>query len=98
MPEVTQPRRYSRLLSSHGYGHALHEPISTQVISPGSCGYINNEGAWNPIISLYDTASLDKHSISPCQLVRAPRSTRSWGPKISTNVKQRGVDLKGDVS
>ena len=98
MPGLTQPRHYSRLLSNHGYGYAPYEPISTEVIKPGSCGYINNEGAWNPIITLNDTVSLEKHGIGPCQLEWAPRSSRSWGPKVSTAVKQRSVSLKGDVS
>ena len=98
MTGPTQPRRYPRLLANHGYGHALHEPVSTQVIHPECCGYINNKGAWNPVVELNDGAALEKDGISLCRLERAPRSTRSWAPKTISKFKQNSVDLEGGVS
>ena len=98
MTEDTLPRRYARSLAKHGYGHALYEPVSNHELSPGSCGYINSEGAWNPFLSLDQKDVLQTHGMSLCGLERAPRSTREWGPKVSSNVKQSKIDIKGDVS
>ena len=98
MVDKTLPRRYARSLANHGYGHALYEPVSVQELSPGSCGYLNDEGAWNPILRLDDQGALQAHGLSLCDLERAPQSIREWGPKTSSNVKQRKIDLQGGAS
>ena len=97
MTKETLPRLYARLLARHGYGHAFYEPISASELSPGCCGYLNTEGAWNPILRLDQQDILQKHGLTVTALEHAPRSTREWGPKTSTNVKQTKIDLKGDA-
>lgn len=98
MKETSLPHRYAKSLANHGYGHALYEPISVQDLQPGSCGYLNGEGAWNPVVRLDQTDELRKYGLGVCNLQKAPQSTRSWGPKVSSTVTQTKLDFKADAS
>ena len=89
------PRRYARSLENHGYGHPLYEPVSCRELSPGSCGYINSDGAWNLFLNLSQEEVLQEHGMSACKLEEAIQSRQDWGPKISSNVESRKLDLKG---
>ncbi|PLN86834.1 hypothetical protein BDW42DRAFT_157821 [Aspergillus taichungensis] len=92
---------YQQSMLKHPYGYALYEPESTKTLKPGSCGYLTELGQWTPLIgedqapiNLGDASSLSRNGLTPFeQFYRAPTDTRSWGPKISGQVKQRKVEL-----
>jgi hypothetical protein len=49
---------YSEQLDSHPEGHALYKKLSTLEIKPGSCGFFDHDGDWNPILQLSDENEL----------------------------------------
>ena len=85
-------------MTNHPYGHALYHPVSTRDLRPGSVGFFNAMGVWNPIAHLEDSESLTRHGLRfPTQSLTAARPERisKWTPKVSEHVSQKigGVDL-----
>jgi hypothetical protein len=98
MADKTLPTSFSEALHSHGYGHAFYEPESASVVRPGACGYLRN-GSWVPIVDLTNAQDLAAHGLTACPpLQEAPESEREWGPKISSNVRQKKIDFKANAS
>jgi hypothetical protein len=91
---------YANSMSKHGYGYGFYEPVSSAVVKPGVCGYLDENGNWNPVASLTDDVSLTKNGLGPVGEVEwAPVDEgRSWGPKISDSVNYVRVNLKAGVS
>ena len=89
---------YTSRLAIHPYGHALYHPASNKELRPGSVGFFNAVGLWNPIANLEDSASLAKYGLrSPTQSLTAakPEQILRWFPKLGKDVKERigGIDL-----
>jgi hypothetical protein len=93
--------RESQLI--HPYGYALYEPQSSKVVRPGALGYIDPEnghfvpliGAQNKLVDLTDTTVLQENRLSPPDnLILTDVDNRSWGPKISSQVQRKQIDIK----
>jgi hypothetical protein len=85
---------YNKQMQQHHYGYALYKPVSSGLMQPGSCGYFDGSGSWNPILDLGDTQSLQKHGVGQARgLERAPiEDNITWGPKTSQGVSEKKVD------
>jgi hypothetical protein len=89
---------YAKNMQHHPYGYALYKPMSSTILKPGSCGYFDSLGAWNPIANLDDVQSLQKYGLQPPKerLEKAPPEENiTWGPKVSQNVTEQRMDLSG---
>lgn len=53
-------KQYAAQMKDHSFGLALYHPVSTRVLRPGSVGYWNSDGIWQPVAFLDDSASLKK--------------------------------------
>jgi hypothetical protein len=96
---------YRESMRKHPYGYALYEPESSNILTPGVCGYLTEDGQWTPLIGnnkridLGDAESLRLNGLSPFEhLARAAPDKRTWGPKVSTRVTGAKVDFKADAS
>lgn len=89
---VSLDRVYVEQMRHHPYGLALFHPVSTNTIQPGSVGFFNDLGFWNPIAHLEDLSTLQKHGLKPPRepLERSPpeRIIR-WTPRTSSRVTQK---------
>jgi hypothetical protein len=94
------PHIYANAMSNHGYGYALYEPVSSTIVKPGVCGYLDENGNWNPVANLTDSVSLSRDGLGPVGEVKwAPVDEgRSWGPKVSNSVTAVRVNLKAGAS
>ena len=54
---------YANSMSRHGYGYAFYEPPSSNVVKPGVCGYLDENGDWNPIANLTNSISLTEKGL-----------------------------------
>ena len=91
---------YAENMIHHPYGYALYKPVSSSILKPGSCGYFDAQGAWNPIADLTSPASLQKYglSIPKEELERIPIVENiAWGPKVSQRVTEMNLDLSGGI-
>lgn len=85
---------YARVLRNHPYGHALHGPESSSVLTPGTCGYLTENGAWTPLLDLSNAAAVQARGFTPFNSIkRAPPSSYLWGPKKSDSVTRVSVAL-----
>ncbi|MCJ1246416.1 hypothetical protein MMC30_003623 [Trapelia coarctata] len=92
---------YAEQMKHHPQGYALYEPISTEVLKPGACGYFDRYGSWNVVAQLDDPESLQKHGfLDPSEELQADHDKRKvvWGPKCSVGVKGAKVDVEVGVS
>jgi hypothetical protein len=90
---------YAESMSGHGYGYAFYEPESSNIVVPGVCGYLDENGHWNPIADLTNSVSLKENGFSAVEEVKkTPVTNRSWGPKVSEAVSYVRVDLKAKAS
>jgi|SRR5271155_4429483 len=86
---------YNKHMRQHHHGYALYKPVSSDLMRPGSCGYFDDSGSWNPILDLSDPQSLQKHGLTPPkELTPAPvENNISWGPKASQGVTEQKIDI-----
>jgi hypothetical protein len=87
---------YAEQMKHHPQGYALYEPISTNLLKPGACGYFDDFGNWNKIAQLDDKESLLKHGLTLTSepLEEADDKTNiAWGPKCSVGVKGAKFDI-----
>lgn len=92
---------YAAYMGNHPFGTALYTPLPLRDFHPGSCGYFDATGSWNPITDLSDSHRLTVQGYAPVQeqIQRAPTETNiQWGPLTSENVKSRSVDMSGGIS
>lgn len=97
---------YQQSMLKHPYGYALYEPESSTTLQPGFCGYLTELGQWTPLlgvdqapINLGDPSSLARNDLTPfADFHRAPSDKRTWGPKMSGQMKQIKVDLAAGTS
>lgn len=92
---------YAAYMRNHPFGTALYTPLPLREFHPGSCGYFDATGSWNPITDLSDSHRLTVQGYSPVpeKIQRAPAETNiQWGPLASENVVSHSVDLSGGLS
>lgn len=92
---------YAAYMRNHPFGTALYTPLPAREFHPGSCGYFDATGSWNPVTDLSDAGRLAVQGYSPAQeeLQPAPAETDiQWGPLVSENVVSHSVDLSGGIS
>lgn len=85
-------RVYADQMRHHPYGYALYHPASTTTLRPGSVGFFDGLGFWNPIAHLEDLPSLKKHGLKqPSEaLERSPTERiRKWTPRTSSGVSEK---------
>ena len=91
---------YSNHMKHHPYGYALFHPVSNGVMRPGSVGYLDELGFWNPIANLEDPESLSRYGLTPPSnpLSRAkPSKIKEWTPKRSSQVKEVSSGFTGGI-
>ncbi len=91
---------YGNQMKHHPYGYALFHPVSNGILKPGSVGYLDELGFWNPIANLEDPESLSRHGLaSPsAPLSRAkPSRIKEWTPKQSSQVKEVSCGYTGGM-
>ncbi|KAH7418572.1 hypothetical protein BKA64DRAFT_654747 [Cadophora sp. MPI-SDFR-AT-0126] len=87
-PDVGLPETYADLMSIHRMGHAFYHPEHAHNVRPGTCGYINNSGQWQPIVDLTDEAALAAGSFKPLTqlLIKATPDEFAWEDVTSEGV------------
>jgi len=93
-------QQYADIMSNHPYGIALYRPLRQSIFNPGSCGYFDDNGTWNPIVHLEDREMLARKGLSEMEdeIEKAPIDTGiKWGPMISENTKATKVKLSGGM-
>jgi hypothetical protein len=92
---------YSKLMQAHPYGTALYKPQSSRTFHPGSVGYFDAVGNWNPIADLVVNTELPSTPFLPPpsdELILAPEESQTWGPKVGQQTTCRKIDLQQSVS
>ena len=78
----------------------MYKPVSNSILRPGSCGYFDTLGTWNPLVDLTSPSSLQKYGLSSPkeELERIPSEENAeWGPKVSRSVTEVNIDLSGGL-
>lgn len=91
---------YADLMSNHPFGIALYRPQPRSLFNPGSVGYFDKFGAWNPIAHLEDGEALAAKGLSQVKdkLEKAPVDNGiKWGPKTSSGVRERKIEFSGGL-
>jgi hypothetical protein len=92
---------YANFMKNHPFGTALYTPQPYGLFHPGSVGYFDSNGSWNPIVDLSSPEDLAELGYTPVaeRLKRAPsEKSIQWGPKISSKTKAQKLGLKAAVS
>ncbi len=82
---------------NHPYGMALYKPLSTKVLRPGSVGYWNDLGDWNPIAQLDSEHSLQLQAfkVPEEELQRAKfQPITEWDRKYSILVTETDLSAR----
>ena len=94
-------QQYANIMQNHPFGIAVYRPLSRLVLKVGACGYFDDFGSWNLIVDLERPDQLLKKKLSPVdddELEKAPLDEGiKWGPKISSKVKAKKVELSGGM-
>jgi hypothetical protein len=92
--------KYAASMKHHPYGNALYVPVDSAILQPGSIGYIDEEGSWQPILTtIEDDDYLEQRGFLPAgDLVRATPQQHVWGPKTSSSVSGRKLDVSAGAS
>lgn len=89
---------YRASMIPHRFGYALYEPAPFTRLHPGKLGYLDEYRLWHPILDLTDPAILDAAGYSRVEYpMRSDPDSRFWSPLVSSNVKETGVALEGDL-
>jgi len=91
---------YAQIMAPHArFGYAIYEPPLSKDLKPGSVGYFDASGSWNPILQLSDGNMVQRAGYvevkEKLKLVRDENIT--WGPKCSSGMKGMVVDLKASA-
>ncbi|KAF9554917.1 hypothetical protein CPC08DRAFT_151930 [Agrocybe pediades] len=93
-------QQYADVMQNHPYGIALYRPLRFSIFNPGSCGYFDDNGSWNPIVHLEDREMLARKGLSEMkdEIEKAPvDSGIKWGPLTSENTRATKVELSGGI-
>lgn len=90
---------YVEQMAQHArFGHTLYEPPLSSDLTPGSVGYFDDSGSWNPILQLSQGAkAVQKAGYAELkEVLKRAKDDRNivWGPKCSNGVKGVVVDIK----
>lgn len=92
---------YNRHMERYGLGHALFEPESSHELKPGACGYLDDHGAWRPLLDLTDKAAVEAlgyTGIEESLLAGARPAQYHWGPKSTDTVSYTKANIKAGAS
>lgn len=86
-------KQYAAALAHHSEGHALYHPVSASILQPGSVGYFDFDGDWQPIVILTDSNALRSGSwyAPEGDISVTLNSGISWGAKTSNRVSHNVV-------
>ena len=94
-------QEYAKAMENHPFGIAMYRPLSQSLFKVGACGYFDDFGSWQPIVDLERPDQLLRKNLSPLdidELEKAPLDEGViWGPKISSKMKARKVELSGEM-
>lgn len=90
---TTLATKYSDAMKEQSWGHALFRPARSSVLQPGSCGYLDDNGKWHPVIANIENPPQDSPLpfSKPGRLSAMPPETHTWGPKSATDVLHKCV-------
>jgi hypothetical protein len=84
---------YAEILQNHPYGYDLYAPESSLTLKPGTCGFLDQKGAWTPLLDLSNAAAVHARGFTPFHdFSPAPPKSGLWGPKGSEGVTGVSVD------
>ncbi|KAH6991512.1 hypothetical protein BKA56DRAFT_230390 [Ilyonectria sp. MPI-CAGE-AT-0026] len=90
---------YAELMRVHPFGTALYLPVPSSQFHPGTIGYFDSAGAWNPVGDMSTPSTLPSTltSIDTSDLAQAPSQRQIWGPKLGIETRGRAVDLSAGI-
>ena len=91
---------YGNRRKHHPYGYALFNPVSNEILKPGSVGFLDELGFWNPIANLEEPQSLSRHGLNrPSDPLsrKNPSRIKEWTPKQSSQVKEVSYEYAGCI-
>ena len=80
---------YAESLRHHSFGYALYHPCPSTVLTPGSIGYFDNVGEWNPM-------EFDSFKALVAGMKMGEIEHATWGPITPKEVTQ--IDLSGSIN
>lgn len=86
--------KYMETVKEHPYGYALFRPALSKDLQPGCCGYVDDNGKWNPILPDIRTTTDKGFSASRPLSAMHPQS-HTWGPKASAGVVHKRIAFEG---
>lgn len=86
---------YAEQLRDHPEGHALYKKISMREVKPGSCGFFDHDGDWNPIVQLNDENELQAGGWTPLNRVRI---TQENGIKWKAKTSKGTAGIRAELS
>jgi hypothetical protein len=92
---------YLTLMQNHPYGKAIYKPLAVSSFHPGSIGYFDSVGDWNPIADISSAQAAWPAAFTPPpteKLLSAPSENQTWGPKVGQQTTCRMIDLKESIS
>ena len=93
--QKTLAAHYAEQMRHHPSAYATYEPVSSDDLRPGSCGYFDDSGEWTTIGQLDNFIKLKREGFEPPASLEKAKDmvTRSWHPKCSTGVNATELDL-----
>lgn len=90
----------TKCLKHHPEGHAVYENLSTRELSPGMCGYVDENGPWNRMALLTDETEMRMLGLDfPAQVSSTvDEGIQKWlHPKTSSNIhgSKAEIELRG---
>jgi hypothetical protein len=87
-------RDYAQLMINHPWGWGLYKPVPSTQLKPGSCGYFDAAGYWQPIVQLTEKLPENWKAAEPPLRVVTEKGSTPWGPKTSDRVQTISFDLQ----
>ena len=90
---------YVNTMKVHPEGYALYLPQPFSILKPGSCGYLDKDRQWNPIVDLTKPSAISKAGYEPIEtLQRGPTGRPTWKPKPSRYVTSSSFAIDANIS
>lgn len=84
--DIDLQQLYANAMRHHPFGFALYHPCDKTVLKPGSVGYFNVRGDWNPITHIL--SSDEPFTMADDELQLGDAQLPEWGPKCSERVTE----------
>lgn len=94
MPRLKQENRvFAKSFETAQKGHAVWPRVLSNVLSPGTYGYVNGNGDWVAVIQLTDTDAVVSAGLEPLEglSVEDDGGLSTWSPKMSESVSGRAI-------